>query len=76
MGNVWEITLRLFKWVEETSQFNEDFIKSYNKDGYIGYFLRVVVQNTEKLHELHNEVLLIPKRMKTGKAEKTFSQVV
>ena len=27
------------KWVEETSQFNEDFIKSYNEDSNIGYFL-------------------------------------
>ena len=73
---MWKITLRLFKWVEETSQFNEDFIKSYNKDSDIGYFPRVVVRNTEKLHELHNELLLILKRMKTGKAEKTFSQLV
>ena len=28
-----------FKWVEETSQFNEDFIKNYNEDSGIGYFI-------------------------------------
>ena len=23
---------KLFKWIEDTSQFNKDFIKRYNKD--------------------------------------------
>ena len=27
------------KWVENTSQFNKDFIKSCNVDSDIGYFL-------------------------------------
>ena len=30
-----------FKWVEETSQFNEDFIKSYNDDSNEKIFLKV-----------------------------------
>ena len=30
-----------FKWVEETFQFNEDFIKSYNEESDEGYFLEV-----------------------------------
>ena len=30
-----------FKWVEETSQFNEDFIISCYKDSDEGYFLKV-----------------------------------
>ena len=30
-----------FKWVEETSQFNEDFIISCSKDSDEGYFLKV-----------------------------------
>ena len=29
-----------FEWVEETSQFNKDFIKKYNEDSDIGYFLK------------------------------------
>ena len=31
-----------FKWVEETSQFNEDFIKSYNDDSDEGIFLKLM----------------------------------
>ena len=30
MDNVFKLSLAGFKWVEETCQFNEDFIKSYD----------------------------------------------
>ena len=43
-----------FKWVEETSQFNEDFIKTYNEEKDEGYFLEVDLQYLEKLHNIHN----------------------
>ena len=29
-----------FDWIENTSQFNEDFIKDYNEESNEGYFLR------------------------------------
>ena len=32
-----------FKWIEDTSQFNEDFIKNYNEESDVGYFLEVDV---------------------------------
>ena len=54
-----------FKWVEETSKFNEDFIKSYNEDSDEGYFLDVDVQYPEILHDLHNDLLFLPERIKT-----------
>ena len=28
-----------FKWIDDTSQFNEDFIKNYNEESEKGYFL-------------------------------------
>ena len=36
-----------FKWIEETSKFNDDFIKNYNGESDEGYFLEVDVQYTE-----------------------------
>ena len=33
-----------FGWVEETCQFNEDFIKGHNEDTDIGYFIEANVQ--------------------------------
>ena len=40
--------------IEDTSQFNEDFIKKCNEESDEGYFLEVTVQYLEKFHELHN----------------------
>ena len=39
---------------KSTSQFNEDFIKSYNKESDKEYFLTVDVRYIEKLHEFYN----------------------
>ena len=30
-----------FKWIEETSQVNKDFIKNYNEESDEGYFFEV-----------------------------------
>ena len=38
-----------FEWIEDTSQFNEDFIKNYNEESDKGHFLEVDVQCLEKL---------------------------
>ena len=44
---VWVMSHKLpwgnFQWVEEISELNEDFIKSYNDDSNEGYFLEVDV---------------------------------
>ena len=37
-----------FKQVEETSQFNEDFIKSYNKNMIKGIFLKLIFNILKK----------------------------
>ena len=33
-----KLPVNAFKWVEDLSQFNENFIKSYNENSDIGYF--------------------------------------
>ena len=59
---VWAMPQKLpvnnFDWIEDTSQFNEDFIKNYNEESDEAYFLEVDVQYIEKLHEIHNERLV------------------
>ena len=44
------------EWVVDISQFNEDFMKSYNEESDEESFLEVDVQYPEKLHELHNDL--------------------
>ena len=53
-----------FKWVEETSEFNEDFIKIYNDNSDGGYFFEINVQNPENLRNLHNNFPFLPERIK------------
>ena len=45
-----------FEWAEDTSQFNENFIKSYNDESDEGYFLEIDVQYPERLHDLYNDL--------------------
>ena len=59
-----------FKWIKDTSQFNEDFIKNYNEESDEGCFLTVDVQYLEKLYELHNDLPFLPERVKTEKVGK------
>ena len=67
----WTISQKLnnFEWIEDTFQFNEDFIKSYNKESDEEYFFKVDVQYPEKLLELHNDLLFLPEKMKIKEKE-------
>ena len=57
-----KLPVNKFERIEETSQFNEDFIKNYNEESDEGYFLEVDVQYQEKLHELQNELPFLTER--------------
>ena len=39
-----KIPVNNFEWIEDISQFNEDFIKNYDEESNEGYFLKVDVQ--------------------------------
>ena len=60
----WTMPQRLrannFKWVEDISEFNEDFIKSYNDENDEGYFLEVDSQYPKNLHNFHNDLNFLP----------------
>ena len=64
-----------FEWIKDTSQFNEDFIKNYNEESDKGYFLEVDVQYLEKLHELHNDLPFLSKRIGIEKVEKLIASL-
>ena len=64
-----------FEWIEDTSQFNNDFIKSYNEESDEGYFLEVDVQYPENLHNLHNDLKFLLQKMKIEKVEKLVASL-
>ena len=59
-----KLPVNSFKWIEDTSQFNEDFIKNSNEESDKGYFFKVDVEYLGKLHELHNDLPFLPERIK------------
>ena len=63
------------EWIEDTSQFNEDFIKNYNEESDEGYFIGVDVQYLEKLHELHNDLPFLPGRVKIQKIKELVANL-
>ena len=64
-----------FEWINDTSQFKEDFINSYNEESDEGYFIEVDIQYLDKLPELHNYLPFLPERMKIEKAEKLVANL-
>ena len=64
-----------FQWFEDTSQFNEDFIKSCNEESDEEYFPEVDFQYSEKLHEVHNYLPFLPERIKVEKVEKPVTSL-
>ena len=56
-----------FKWLEKLLRFNKIFIKNYNENGDIGYFLEVDIDYSKKLFNLHKD---LPERKKVNWVEK------
>ena len=49
------------------SKSNESSIKNYDEDSDVGYILEVDVKYPKWLHNLHNDLLFLPERMKNKK---------
>ena len=59
-----------FEWVEDLSQFKEDFIKNYDENSDKGYFLEVDVEYPKNLFSLHSDLPFLPERKKIEKYNK------
>ena len=70
----WAVSQKLpvngFKWVKNSSQFNESFIRDYDENSDIGYFLEVDIDYPKKLFNLHKDLPFLPDREKVNKVEK------
>ena len=74
----WAISQKLpingLKWVEKSrlSRFNERFIKNYNENSDIGYFLEVDIDYLKELFNLHKDLPFLPERKKMINAKHLF----
>ena len=60
-------------WYDYVSEFNEDFIKNYDENSDVGYFLEVDVEYLKKLFSSHQELPFLPERRKLEKVENMFA---
>ena len=58
-----------FNWRKNISKFTEEFIKSYDEDSDKGYIFEVDVKYPKNLDGLHEDLPLLPERMKIGKCK-------
>ena len=65
-----KLPVNRFRWVHDVSRFNEDFIKNYNENSDLGYFLQIDVEYTKKIFTSHKELPFLPERKKWEKVEK------
>ena len=70
-----KLPVHKFEWIEDSSQFNEVFIKNYNEESDEGYFLEIYLEYPEKLHKVHNDIPFLPERMKIEKVEKLVTNL-
>ena len=70
-----KLSVNNFEWIKDISQFNEDFIINQNEESDKGYFLEIIVQYLQKLHECHNKLLFLPERMRIEKVEKLVANL-
>ena len=64
-----------FEWVEELSQFNEDFTTNYDENSNEGYFLEVDVKYPKKLFNLHSDLPFLPEKKKIKKCNKLVCNI-
>ena len=58
-----------FKWVDDLSMLTEDFIKSYDEEGNVGYLLVVDIEYPKIFRMLHSDLPFLPDRMKVNKVK-------
>ena len=65
-----KLPVRGFRWMDDISKIDEDFVKVYNKNNNKGYILDVNVDYPNKLQNLHSDLPFLPERMVINNTKK------
>ena len=70
-----KLSVNGFKWENDLSRFNENFIKNYNENSDVGYFLEVDIEYPKQLWSSHKDLPFLPERKKLEKVEKLVCSI-
>ena len=59
-----------FEWADDISETHENFIKHYDEDSNVGYFIKADIKYPEELHNKLSDFPFLPERMKVNKCKK------
>ena len=65
-----KLPVRGFRWMDDISKIDEDFVKVYNKNDNKGYIFEVDVDYPNKLQNLHSDLPFLPERMVINNTKK------
>ena len=65
-----KLTVDGFEWVEDLSVIDEDFIKNYDENSDLGYFIDADIEYPKHLHSLHSDLPFLPERMNINGCKK------
>ena len=65
-----KLPVNSFRWINNVTGIDEEFIRNYNEESDKGYILEVDVKYPRKLHDLHSDLPFLLKRMKIDKCKK------
>ena len=65
-----KLPVKGFRWMEDISKIDEDFVKVYHKNDNKGYILDVDIDYSSKLQNLHSDLPFLPERMVINNTKK------
>ena len=63
MAKLKKLPVSGFRWIDDISKIDEDFVKDYNKNDNKGCILYVDVDYPNKLQNVHSDLPFLPERM-------------
>ena len=71
-----KLPINSFKWVKKLSKFNKRFIKNYDENSDMGYFLEANVEYPKNLFNLHSDLPFLPEINKIKKCNKLVCNIL
>ena len=59
-----------FEWVDDISEIDENFIKNYDEDSNVAYFIKADIKYPKKLHNKHSDLPFLRERMNVNNCKK------